>query len=53
MNPAFFEHRAHDAFLFFRQRHQEVQRIHHLAFTFLGNGLRLLQGLLGFLGQLI
>ncbi len=53
MHAAFFQHRPDDAFPFFGQRNQQVQRKHHLAFAGFRNGLRLLQGLLRFLRQFV
>src|ERR1017187_5598301 len=48
---ALFQHGPDDAFPFFRQGDEQVQREHHLAFALLRNGLRLLQCLLRLLSE--
>jgi hypothetical protein len=53
MDAALFEDRADDAFLLFGQSEEQVDREHHLAFVSFGNGLGLLESLLGFLSEFV
>ena len=53
VHAALLQHRPDDAFFFFGQGDQQVQREHHLAFVLFGDGLGLLQGFLRFLSQFV
>ena len=50
---ALFEHGAHDPFALRRERDQKMQRVNRLISVLAGESLRLLNGFLSFLGQLI
>ena len=53
LDAALFEDGTYDALLLFGQGDQQMQRKHHLAVVLFGQGLGLLQGLLGLLGEFI
>ena len=53
LNAALFEDWADDPFLLLGQSDEQMEGKHHLTAALLGNGLGLLNGLLGLLGEFI
>ncbi len=53
LNSALLEHRPHDAFALAPERDQQMQRMHRLMPVLAGEFLRLLDGLLCFLGEFV